>query len=276
MSGDREYGKAYPIARAIVKPVVDALWRIHATGLHHVPVKGPAILCPNHISFIDSLVLPSVLPRRISYVGKAEYMDSWKTRYIFPAIGMIPIDRTGGSASQRALDTAARVLERGELFGIYPEGTRSRSGFLHRGRTGAARLAVRTGAPLVPVGIIGTDAMQPAGSALPRPFVSCQVNIGRPIDVARHRGRDDDHRLFRQLTDELMYEIRTLSGREYVDVYAGSPLPDLDVDAPSPETVPVVEEPGERVPVLPDGSTGTDDLEERASSADVLARWYRD
>lgn len=175
MSGEREYGKAYPVARAIVKPVVETLWRIHTTGLHHVPERGPAIFCPNHISFFDSLVLPSVLPRRISYVGKAEYMDSWKTKYIFPAIGMIPIDRTGGSASQRALETAARVLERGELFGIYPEGTRSRSGFLHRGRTGAARLAIRTGAPLIPVGIVGTDAIQPAGSSVPRPFTTCQV-----------------------------------------------------------------------------------------------------
>lgn len=282
MSETREYGKAYPVAKAIVKPVVDFLWRINTTGLQHVPDTGPAIFCPNHISFFDSLVLPAVLPRRISYVGKAEYMDSWKTKYIFPAIGMIPIDRTGGSASQRALDTAARVLDRGEFFGIYPEGTRSRSGFLHRGRTGAARLALRTGAPLVPVGIIGTDDIQPAGASVPRPFRSCQVNIGRPIDVSRYVGQESNRLLYRQLTDEVMFEIRDLCGRDYVDVYAGSKIPDGEEvvvetrPVPTPMTEPQPERERERELVLPDGASGRDLIEERASSVDVLARWYVD
>lgn len=293
MARTREYGRAYPVAKAIVKPIVDLLWRINITGLHHVPESGPAIFCPNHISFFDSLVLPAILPRRISYVGKAEYMDSWKTRYIFPAIGMIPIDRTGGSASQRALDTAARVLERGEFFGIYPEGTRSRSGYLHRGRTGAARLALRTGAPLVPVGIIGTDQIQPAGSSLPRPFTSCQVNIGAPIDVSRYADRSTDRMLYRQLTDEVMFEIRDLSGRDYVDVYAGKtieadmmPSPNGGAATEPGEVAPArssadvlggadsdTDRPVERVPVLPDGSADSL-VEDRPSSADVLARWW--
>ncbi len=246
MGDTREYGRLYPVAKAVVKPVVDALWRINVTGLHHVPDEGPAIFCPNHISFIDSLVLPAVLPRRISYVGKAEYMDSWKTRYIFPAIGMIPIDRGGGSASQRALDTAARVLERGEFFGIYPEGTRSRSGNLHRGHTGPARLALRTGAPIIPVGLSGTDRMQPAGAALPTPFLSCQVNIGAPIDVSRYAGRADDRLVLRQLIDEVMFEIKHLSGQEYVDTYANK-KPEAAPTAPertdgARATVPVVVE----------------------------------
>lgn len=303
---DREYGKAYPIAKAVVKPVVDFLWRINTTGLHHVPVEGPAIFCPNHISFFDSIVLPAVLPRRISYVGKAEYMDSAKTRYIFPAIGMVPIDRSGGSASQRALDTAARILDRGELFGIYPEGTRSRSGYLHRGRTGAARLALRTGAPILPVGIIGTDAIQPAGTSVPRPFKSCQVNIGAPIDVTRYLDRADDHLTLRQITDEVMFEVRTLSGRDYVDTYARSDdddIPEPSIPGADRETVDVTAagvaeraEPADarrssadvlgamawdriaedRVPVLPDGSVADDDspLDGRRSSADVLSRWY--
>ena len=221
MVSDREYGKAYPVAKAVVKPVANLLWRIHASGLHNVPDSGPAIFCPNHISFFDSIVLPSVLPRRISYVGKAEYMDSWKTKYIFPAMGMIPIDRGGGSSSRRALDTAARVLDRGELFGIYPEGTRSRDGLLHRGHTGAARLAIRTGAPLIPVGMRGTDLIQPTGAKVPRPFTCCQVNIGTPIDVTRYLDRQHDRMLLRQLIDEVMFEIGKLSGQPYVDAYAG-------------------------------------------------------
>ena len=269
MGNDREYGNLYPVAKAIVKPVAKVLWRIHPTGLHHVPESGPAIFCPNHISFFDSIVLPAVLPRRISYVGKAEYMDSWKTRHLLPALGMIPIDRGGGSKSQRALDTAARVLDRGEFFGIYPEGTRSRDGYLHRGHTGAARLALRTGAPLVPVGIRGTDLMQPAGAKFPTPFTSCQVNIGAPIEVARHLDRQDDRMLLRQLIDEVMFEIRKLSGQDYVDTYAGKGEP---APAPTPTPAPEPEAPApERVPVTSDGSPP---LDERASSADVLSRWW--
>ena len=133
---------------------------------------------------------------------------------------MIPIDRSGGDASQRALDAAAGVLDRGELFGIYPEGTRSRDGRLHKGHTGPARLALRTGAPLVPVGLIGTRDIQPPGAKAPRPFRSCEIRIGRPIDVRRYRDRADDRLVLRQLTDELMFEIRELTGQEYVDEYA--------------------------------------------------------
>jgi 1-acyl-sn-glycerol-3-phosphate acyltransferase len=285
---EREYGKLYPVARAIVRPAMRALWRINVTGLHHVPDEGPAIFCPNHISFIDSLVLPCVLPRRISYVGKAEYMDSWKTRHLFPAIGMIPIDRGGGSASERALDTAARILERGELFGIYPEGTRSRDLKLHKGHTGPARLALRTGAPIIPVGIKGTDRMQPADAPLPKPFISCQVNIGAPIDVSRYADRAEDRLVLRQLIDEVMFEIRKLSGQEYVDTYAGK---DKGTDRAEPMPTPVPERGPERVPEraperVPEparvlvGPSGAEDLEvhhvagERPSSADVLAKWW--
>lgn len=279
MGDEREYGKMYPVAKAIVKPVCRLLWRINVTGLHHVPGSGSAIFCPNHISFFDSIVLPTVLPRRISYVGKAEYMDSWKTKYIFPAIGMIPIDRGGGSASQRALDTAARVLERGEFFGIYPEGTRSRNGKLHRGHTGPARLALRTGAPIVPVGIMGTDLIQPAGASAPRPFKTCQVNIGAPIDVTRYLDRPDDHLVLRELIDEVMYEIRKLSGQEYVDTYAGKKKAEPAVV--EPVEAPVVTEPEaeperERVLVTVGGRSPDDEelVDVRASSADVLSKWW--
>src|SRR3954447_3562766 len=209
---DREYGKLYGVAKAVMTPVFGFCWRINVEGLEHLPTDGPAILCPNHTSVIDSFILPSVLPRRITFVGKAEYMDSWKTKYIFPAMGMIPIDRGGGSASERALNAAARVLERGELFGIYPEGTRSRDGVLHKGHTGPARLALRTGCPLVPVGFRGTREVMPADKRFPRVFLPVEVNIGRPIHVDRYLDRPDDRLVLRQLVDEVMYEIRELSG----------------------------------------------------------------
>jgi 1-acyl-sn-glycerol-3-phosphate acyltransferase len=217
---DRQYGKLYPVARAVVMPIFRMVWRIYVRGPENLPIRGPAILCPNHTSVIDSFLLPSVLPRRITFVGKAEYLDDWKTRYLFPALGMIPIDRAGGDASQRALDAAAAVLGRGELFGIYPEGTRSRDGRLHKGHTGPARLALRTGAPLVPVGLVGTRAIQPPEAKAPHPFRPAEIRIGRPIDVGHYRDRPDDRLVLRQLTDELMFEIRELSGQDYVDEYA--------------------------------------------------------
>ncbi|HEX6167200.1 MAG TPA: lysophospholipid acyltransferase family protein, partial [Acidimicrobiales bacterium] len=217
---EREYGKLYPVARAILTPFFRAGWRVHLRGAEYLPAEGPAILCPNHTSVIDSFLLPSVLPRSITFVGKAEYLDDWKTKYLFPALGMIPIDRTGGDASKRALDAAAGVLGRGELFGIYPEGTRSRDGRLHKGHTGPARLALRTGAPLVPIALIGTREIQPPGARVPRPFRPCEIRIGRPVDTGHYRDRADERLVLRQLTDELMFEIRELSGQDYVDEYA--------------------------------------------------------
>jgi 1-acyl-sn-glycerol-3-phosphate acyltransferase len=135
-------------------------------------------------------------------------------------MGMIPIDRSGGSKSEGALLAAQRVLERGELFGIFPEGTRSRDGFLYRGHTGAARLALRVGCPLFPVGIVGTADIQPPDAKLPKLFKSCRITIGKPIRTERYAKRAEDHRVLRQITDELMYEIRELTGQEYRDVYA--------------------------------------------------------
>ncbi|HEY2999762.1 MAG TPA: lysophospholipid acyltransferase family protein [Acidimicrobiales bacterium] len=217
---EREYGKLYPVARALMVPVFRIGWRTYVRGARNIPDNGPAIICPNHTSVIDSFLLPSVLPRRITFVGKAEYLDDWKTKHLFPALGMIPIDRRGGDASTRALDAAAGVLARGELFGIYPEGTRSRDGKLHKGHTGPARLALRTGAPLVPVGIVGTREIQPPGARAPRPFRPSEIRIGRPIDPARRGMPGDDRLLLRELTDELMFEIRALTGQEYVDEYA--------------------------------------------------------
>jgi 1-acyl-sn-glycerol-3-phosphate acyltransferase len=225
------------MARVVVPPVLRFAWRIHTEGLEHVPAEGGAILCPNHTSVLDSFLLPvAVQPvsgrRRVLFVGKAEYLDDWKTRHVFPALGMIPIDRSGGQAAQQALDLAAQMVEAGELFGIYPEGTRSRDDRLHRGHTGPARLALRTGAPLIPVGIVGSRRIQPPEARLPRLFEPCAVRIGRPIRP-EHYGDGGDHRLvLRQITDELMFEIRELSGQEYVDEYATRRTPSTEVEVP--------------------------------------------
>jgi 1-acyl-sn-glycerol-3-phosphate acyltransferase len=207
--------------RRVVSPIANRLWRVEATGFDRLPPTGPAILCPNHISFFDSALLALSVPRNISFVGKAEYMDSWKTKYVFPALGMIPIDRSGGEKSNVAMDAAAAVLERGELFGIYPEGTRSRTGKLYKGRTGAARLAMRVGCPIYPVGIVGTDQIQPPGARFPRVGRSCSIAIGRPISPDRYSQRTAEHLAWRSMMDEVMFEIREMTGQTYVHQYAG-------------------------------------------------------
>ncbi len=242
-------GKLQARTLAIARPIVKALWRIKVSGLDNLPLHGGVILAPNHTSVLDSFFLPVVLPRRISYVGKAEYLDDWKTRRLFPALGMIPIDRSSGHASARALDTAARVLEAGELFGIFPEGTRSRSGVLYKGHTGAARLSVRTGSPIVPVGLLGIRAIQPPDARLPKVFRPVEIRFGRPIQPVHSTSAGDARLRLRQMTDEVMYEIRELTGQDYVDTYARK------VQAKDTAT--------DTVDTKPDES-------ERRSSADVL------
>jgi 1-acyl-sn-glycerol-3-phosphate acyltransferase len=215
-------GDAQRRVRRVLGPLARLIWDIRTEGFDRLPTDGPAILCPNHISFLDSAFLMLSVPRNISFVGKAEYMGSWKTKYLFPAMGMIPIDRTGGSKSLVALSAAEAVLRRGELFGIFPEGTRSRDGRLHRGRTGAARLALEVGAPIFPVGITGTDSIQPPDAKAPKPYGSCSITIGRPVEPARYAGRPERHRALRAMTDEVMFEIRELTGQTYIDAYGGA------------------------------------------------------
>jgi 1-acyl-sn-glycerol-3-phosphate acyltransferase len=214
-------GDAQRRVRWCLAPITKVLWRLELHGYDRLPAEGPAILCPNHISFMDSTFLMLTVPRNISFVGKAEYMDSWKTKYLFPALGMIPIDRTGGDKSQAALQAARAVLERGELFGIFPEGTRSRDGALYKGRTGAARLALEVGCPIYPVGIVGTDVIQPPGAKLPKPFKHCSITIGEPVRPARYLGRREPHLACRSMTDEVMFEIREMTGQDYRNHYAG-------------------------------------------------------
>jgi len=222
-------GKAQQRSRRVLSPVARRLWNIEVRGLDRLPADGPAILCPNHISFLDSAFLMLVAPRNISFVGKAEYMDSWKTKFLFPMMGMIPIDRSGGDKSQGALEVARRVLDRGELFGIFPEGTRSRDGFLYKGRTGAARLATAVGCPIFPVGIVGTDEIQPPDARAPKLFKSCTITIGRAVRPERYASEGEPHRVWRSMIDEVMFEIREMTGQTYRNVYAGSNSESEDV-----------------------------------------------
>src|SRR5690606_34029020 len=221
----------YPVAKAVLTPLFRAGWKFDIQGLENIPAQGGAILCPNHTSVLDSFFVPAMLPRRVTYVGKAEYMDSWKTRKLFPALGMIPIDRTGGDAAERALATAQRVLERGELFGIYPEGTRSRDGRLYRGKTGPARLALRANVPIIQLGIRGAREGMPPDAKFPHMRKPVTIIFGRPIDISRYADRRNDHLVLRQIIDEVMYEIGELSGQEYVNEYASK----RSTDAASPE-----------------------------------------
>jgi 1-acyl-sn-glycerol-3-phosphate acyltransferase len=189
-----------------------------------VPATGPAILASNHLSYADWLFMPLTLPRRVTFVAKAEYfttpgLKGWFQRKFFSGAGQVPIDRSGANAAEGALKTAKRILEEGELFGIYPEGTRSHDGKLYRGKTGVARLALETGVPVVPVAVVGTDVVAPPGQTfgkLTRPI----VRFGKPLDFSRYEGMENDRYILRSITDEIMYEIMRLSGQEYVDMYA--------------------------------------------------------
>ncbi len=214
-----------------VRKLVHRLWNVTIEGVEHVPSDGPAIITPNHLSFCDSVFVPAALPRRVWAIGKGEYMDDWKTKHLFPAMGMIPVDRSGGDAAQVALDTAAKVLQGGHLFMIYPEGTRSRSGNLHKGRTGAARLAIGCDAPVIPVGHVGTLAVQPPDTFLMKTRLPVTVRFGAPMRPSDH-GDPKDPRLLRTFTDAVMFEIARLSEQDYVDTYAGKETKPADAASP--------------------------------------------
>lgn len=220
----------YWVIKIIVTPVLRVCCRIRVEGKEHVPHSGPVILASNHRSFLDSLFIPLLISRRVTFVAKAEYFDDKRVAWFFRGVGQIPIRREGGSASERALESATAVLEAGGVFGIYPEGTRTRDGRLHRGHTGVARLALRTGAPIIPVGIIGSDEVQPIDSKLPRLFKTVRIRFGEPIELEHYRGRYDDRLALRDVADEVMYEIQQLSGYEYVDTYATRQAEDVPAE----------------------------------------------
>src|SRR3954451_3490 len=228
---------AYWVVKAILTPIFRFFWRVKVEGVEHVPAQGGAILAGNHLAVFDSFFLPLVLKRRVTFVAKAEYFEDPKTAWFFRAVGQIPIKRGGGSASMRALESAKEVLAEGALFGIYPEGTRSPDGRLYKGHSGVARLALRTGAPVVAVAMIGTREAQPIGQAMPRVFMPITIRFSRPLTFERFAERADEPRALRQITDEIMYELRELSGQEYVPAYVKKADP---VEAVAPERARVV------------------------------------
>lgn len=208
----------------IVGPPVDRVFRPNAEGVAHVPAHGPAILACNHLSYADWLFLPLVLDRRVTFVAKSDYFTGsgvrgWAQRRFFRGTGQVPVDRSGGKASEGALTAGLKVLKRGELFGIFPEGTRSHDGRLYKGRTGVARLALEAGVRVIPCAVIGTDVIAPPGKVLAR-VVSPTVKFGKPLDFSRYAGLSEDRFILRSITDEIMYAIMELSGQTYVDRYA--------------------------------------------------------
>ncbi|WP_035812733.1 lysophospholipid acyltransferase family protein [Jiangella gansuensis] len=207
-------------------PILRLIYRPWAEGVENVPERGGAILAGNHLTVVDSFFMPLVLDRKVSFLAKSDYftergIKGWFKRLFFGGTGQVPIDRTGGRASEQALRTATRILRQGDLLGIYPEGTRSPDGRLYRGKTGVARMALEAGVPVVPVAMIGTAEMQPAGRVIPK-VMRPGIRFGKPLDFSRYEGMENDRHVLRSVTDEIMYALMELSGQEYVDVYAAS------------------------------------------------------
>lgn len=211
---------AYWVLKIILTPILRFLYRVRVEGGVNVPTAGPVILASNHVSFCDSIFLPMVLRRRVTFVAKAEYFEDRKTAWFFRAVGQIPIMREGGSASQRALASAREVLLGGGMFGIYPEGTRSPDGRLYKGHTGVARLALQCRAPVLAVAMVGTREAQPIGQVKPRFFMPITVRFSAPMRWDDRYDHQDDPLALRQITDEIMWALRELSGQEYVNRYA--------------------------------------------------------
>jgi len=205
----------------ILGPIVKLIWRPWVEGLENVPEEGPVILCPNHLSFMDSLFMPLMVPRRVVFLGKSDYFDKWYISWFFRSVGVIPVRREGGEAGEAALKAGVEQLQKGLAVAIYPEGTRSPDGKLYRGKTGAARMALRAGCPIIPIGLIGTYDVQPHNKKLPR-FRGIRVGVrfGRPLEFSRYEGKEDDRFVLRSITDEILYELMLLTGQEYVDEYA--------------------------------------------------------
>jgi 1-acyl-sn-glycerol-3-phosphate acyltransferase len=210
----------------VVGPILKLLYRPQVRGVENIPRTGGVILASNHLSFIDSIFLPLLIQRRMAFLAKSEYftgkgIKGWATRIFFQATGMIPIDRSGGKASEASLNTGLRVLAEGTVLGIYPEGTRSPDGRMYRGRTGVARMILEGHVPVVPVAMINTETVMPIGTRIPK-IRRIGIIIGSPLDFSRFEGMEGDRFILRSITDEIMYELNLLSGQEYIDTYASS------------------------------------------------------
>jgi len=215
----------------VLGPILKLLFRPWVEGMDNIPKEGPAILASNHLSFSDSIFLPLQAPRRITFLAKADYftgrrIKGFLTKGFFKGVGQVPIDRSGGRASEAALKKALEILNNGELLGIYPEGTRSPDGRLYRGKTGIARMALEAGVPVIPVAMINTFDIQPPGQVMPR-IMRVGIRIGEPLDFSRYQGMEGDRFVLRSITDEIMYELMQLSGQEYVDTYATKAKEDI-------------------------------------------------
>lgn len=214
----------YRLMKLIIAPLLRLFFRPEVVGRENIPERGPAILASNHLSFSDSFFLPAMVTRRVTFLAKMDYftgrgIKGRLTAAFFRGAGQLPVDRTGGSASEAALRAGLKVLGHDQLLGIYPEGTRSPDGRLYRGKTGIARMALESGAPVLPVVMIDTEKIQPPGKVIPK-IMRVGIKIGEPLDFSRYEGMEDDRFILRSITDEIMYALMELSGQEYVDVYA--------------------------------------------------------
>ncbi|WP_328899061.1 1-acyl-sn-glycerol-3-phosphate acyltransferase [Streptomyces sp. NBC_00441] len=214
----------YVLKYVVLGPVLRLLFRPVIEGAEHVPDDGAAIVAGNHLSFSDHFLMPAILKRRITFLAKAEYftgpgVKGRLTAAFFRSAGQIPVDRSGKEAGQAAIREGIGVLERGELLGIYPEGTRSHDGRLYKGKVGVAVMAMRARVPVVPCAMVGTFEIQPPGRRLPR-LKPVTIRFGEPLDFSRYAGLENEKAAVRAVTDEIMYAILRLSGQEYVDEYA--------------------------------------------------------
>ncbi|WP_256641463.1 lysophospholipid acyltransferase family protein [Streptomyces murinus] len=214
----------YLLKYVLLGPLLRLVFRPRIEGLDHVPATGPAIIAGNHLSFSDHFLMPAILKRRITFLAKAEYftgpgVKGRLTAFFFRSAGQIPVDRSGKEAGQAAIREGLGVLDKGELLGIYPEGTRSHDGRLYKGKVGVAVMALRAGVPVIPCAMIGTFEAQPPGRTLPR-VRPVTIRFGKPLDFSRFAGMEQQKAVLRAVTDEIMYAILTLSEQEYVDQYA--------------------------------------------------------
>lgn len=212
------------LKRVFLGPFLRFIYRPWVEGAEHVPVDGPAIIAGNHLTVVDSIFMPLVVDRKVTFLAKSDYFTEkgpkgWFKKWFFGGTGNVPIDRSGGKASEAALRTALKVLEGGALLGIYPEGTRSPDGKLYRGRTGVARMALEAEVPVIPVAMIGTYEMQPPGRVIPK-VRRPGIRFGPALDFSRYYGMASDRYVLRAVTDEILYALMELSGQEYVDMYA--------------------------------------------------------
>ncbi|EJF51550.1 acyltransferase [Schaalia georgiae F0490] len=289
----------YQALKATGGPILKAAYRPWIRGKENIPAEGPAILASNHNAVWDSVFLPMMLDREVVFMGKADYFTGtgfkgWVTKEFMRAVGTIPVDRSGGRASEAALNAGLKRLREGELFGIYPEGTRSPDGRLYRGKTGVARLALLSGAPVIPVAMIGTHAAQPIGQRIPS-RTNIGMVIGEPLDFSRYKGLHKDRYVLRAITDEIMYNLMLLSGQEYVDLYAADvkakmaeegefdgPVPSNGRAAPGGRIAPEVEVPGppeddadsdsaddQETPEAAEGSEAPASVEDAAPASDA-------